>query len=76
MYAIRSYYVHEFGSEEFWRCEIEFGTGVKAWHPTIELLKLLDSSEEKIIEKILNVEKFGGFDGPPYLINSDDVKRA
>jgi len=41
---------HEYRNEEFWRCGIEFGTGVKAWHPTIELLKLLDSSEENIIE--------------------------
>lgn len=67
---------HEYRNEEFWRCGIEFGTGVKAWHPTIELLKLLDSSEENIIEKILNVEKFERFDGLPYLIKSDDVKRV
>jgi len=67
---------HEYRNEEFWRCGIEFGTGVMAWHPTIELLKILDSSEEKIIEKILNVEKFGGFDGPPYLIKPSDVKKV
>lgn len=67
---------HEYRNEEFWRCGIEFGTGVKAWHPTIELLKLLDSSEENIIEKNLNVEKFERFDGLPYLIKSDDVKRV
>ncbi len=67
---------HNYKNQEFWRCGIEYGTGVKAWHPTIELLKLLDSSDDQIIGKILDVDKFGGFDRPPYLIKSDDAKKV
>ncbi|WP_370214449.1 hypothetical protein [Mesoflavibacter profundi] len=67
---------HDYKDQEFWRCGIEYGTGVKAWHPTIELLKLLDNSDDKIIGQILDVDKFGGFDEPPYLIKSNDVKKV
>lgn len=67
---------HDYKGREFWRCGIKYGTAVKAWHPTIELLKLLDSSSDKIVGKILDIDKFGGFEGPPYLIKSDDVKKV
>jgi len=66
---------HEYKNQIFWVNEIVFGTFVKAWCPTIELLKLINKSEKNYIKKILDTKKIK-LDKAPYLINSKNVKKV
>lgn len=44
---------HEYKSIPFWKNQMEFGQGVKAWNPMFELLVRIDKTTDKILSEPL-----------------------
>ena len=68
---------HEYKNSYFEKCGILYGAMVKAWSPMYELLKLLDSSENKILNKIGNNTNYiseKGKNDSMYFFYSSEVK--
>ena len=45
---------HEVDGQPFWKSHLEFGQGVKAWNPMLEVLFKLDDSENGVLRKSLS----------------------
>lgn len=69
--------IHEYKNNHFEKEGILFGALVKAWSPMFELLKLLDSSDDKVLSKIGNNSNYipeKGNNDSMYFYYSTEVK--
>lgn len=53
-----------------------FGTGVKSWEPTINLLKQLDNSTDQVVREVIDLTGHNWIDAPSLEISSMNVKRV
>ena len=62
---------HEYNELPFWKHGIEFGQGVKAWNPMLQLLTEIDSTKNRLFKKSLL--KIINRDNSYMLLSNEDV---